>query len=590
MWESGIMRSRKAQQKKAWVKRLLSVYICAVFLLTLFPITAFAINSTLNSYDAGGINSSLSTVASSSDTNNSITLNPGTYDKVTDSDNVITFSNKNLIISAAGNIGDVVIEGENNLYNRGIFIIEGISNITFERLIIKKGLHAQNGGAIAVRRGNITIKDCVINENIVPIDGGAIYIDGGVLNIINSTFSDNIAANWGGAIANDGGTINITDSTFTNNTAAIGGAIHNNSGTINIENSTITGDIYNETGATLNISYGNIINGIEGSGTTNYEVIYGVTGTGGSLTATAGGSPIATGNLIESGNALTFSAVPELGYRVKQWTVTQWSDNNTAIESTGGEFSIANLDSPYKITVEFEPSQTVTSVTVSPSTPSVYKGGAQQFTAAVEVLNGAAQTVDWSVDSTLSSIDANGLLSVGMNETASILTVTATSTVDPSKKDTATVTVTQYGTIYSVRVGFSVFTGSGTRSATIDAERLKFLRLLFNGNVLDPSNYTVNEGSTIITLKENFLKTLSNGDYRVMAMFTDGQAETNLVVNVTGSSSSSSSSSTAVTSLATASPQTGDNSNIALWIIINISFLLVLAGLTIWRKRKTRGI
>lgn len=177
----------------------------------------------------------------------------------------------------------------------------------------------------------------------------------------------------------------------------------------------------------------------------------------------------------------------------------------------------------------------IINVIVSPNMSSVYKGGTRQFAAAVEVAGSAAQTVNWSVvGGTDTEIDFNGLLTVGMNEAADTLTVIAMSTFDSTVKGAATVIVTQYGTPYSVIRGFDVFTGSDNRSAAIDAPYSKFLRLLMDGEVLDPSHYTVTGDSTVITLTENYLKTLANGTYRVLAMFADGQAEIGLTVSVPG--------------------------------------------------------
>jgi hypothetical protein len=79
-------------------------------------------------------------------------------------------------------------------------------------------------------------------------------------------------------------------------------------------------------------------------------------------------------------------------------------------------------------------------VSVSPSTASVAKGSTRQFSAVVSVQGGASQAVRWSVSGGAgTSISASGLLTVAKAETASMLTVTATSTVDASKKSAATV-------------------------------------------------------------------------------------------------------------------------------------------------------
>ena len=78
-------------------------------------------------------------------------------------------------------------------------------------------------------------------------------------------------------------------------------------------------------------------------------------------------------------------------------------------------------------------------VNIDPKTATVEKGKTQQFTATVVNDNSG---VDFKVDgSSDSKIDGTGLLTVGANETATTLTVTATSKKDPSKFATATVSV-----------------------------------------------------------------------------------------------------------------------------------------------------
>lgn len=100
--------------------------------------------------------------------------------------------------------------------------------------------------------------------------------------------------------------------------------------------------------------------------------------------------------------------------------------------------------SPFANAVVFVPGeQTVTSVTVSPKTATVNKGNMLQLNAVVETTNFAPTSVVWTVDGVNSTVDANGLLSVGAGETTEILTVTATSTFDDTKKGTATITVPQ---------------------------------------------------------------------------------------------------------------------------------------------------
>jgi len=78
------------------------------------------------------------------------------------------------------------------------------------------------------------------------------------------------------------------------------------------------------------------------------------------------------------------------------------------------------------------------SVSINPTSATVEKGKNQKFEA---VVTNDSSGVDFGVDGTDSNIDANGLLSVGANESAKTLTVTATSKKDSTKVATAIVTV-----------------------------------------------------------------------------------------------------------------------------------------------------
>jgi hypothetical protein len=84
----------------------------------------------------------------------------------------------------------------------------------------------------------------------------------------------------------------------------------------------------------------------------------------------------------------------------------------------------------------------VTSVTVTPDTASVAKGGTLQMAATVVTDGFASKDVIWTVSGgTASTISESGLLTVGAGETGSTLTITATSKVDDTKIGTATITV-----------------------------------------------------------------------------------------------------------------------------------------------------
>lgn len=88
-------------------------------------------------------------------------------------------------------------------------------------------------------------------------------------------------------------------------------------------------------------------------------------------------------------------------------------------------------------------SGSVTGITVTPGTATIKKGNALKFDAIVEMTGIADPAVAWSIaDGTDSTISPVGLVKVGKNETASSLTITATSVVSGGTAGTATITVT----------------------------------------------------------------------------------------------------------------------------------------------------
>jgi len=90
---------------------------------------------------------------------------------------------------------------------------------------------------------------------------------------------------------------------------------------------------------------------------------------------------------------------------------------------------------------------TVDTISVTPLTASVFKGGLRIFTATVTGTNDPQQYgVNWSIDETNknpeTTINADGLLTVAAVENLTTLTVRAVSKIDVSKSGTATVTIT----------------------------------------------------------------------------------------------------------------------------------------------------
>ena len=66
------------------------------------------------------------------------------------------------------------------------------------------------------------------------------------------------------------------------------------------------------------------------------------------------------------------------------------------------------------------------------------------------------------------------------------------------------------------------YTGSGTKAVRSTAPLSKFREVRVDDTVVDSSNYTLTEGSTIVTFKESYLKTLSKGEHVLKVVSTDG--------------------------------------------------------------------
>ena len=98
--------------------------------------------------------------------------------------------------------------------------------------------------------------------------------------------------------------------------------------------------------------------------------------------------------------------------------------------------------SPFASNALFIPgTPSVTSITLSPATATVSAGQSVVLKATVVVENFAQKVVNWTIDSELSTIDTAGNLTIGEDETAETITVTATSEYDNTVTGTAVITV-----------------------------------------------------------------------------------------------------------------------------------------------------
>ncbi len=160
--------------------------------------------------------------------------------------------------------------------------------------------------------------------------------------------------------------------------------------------------------------------------------------------------------------------------------------------------------------------------------------------------------------------------------------------------------------------------GSGSIRIRGNGEISKFVNVKVDGTIVDPANYTVTEGSTIIELKADYLKTLSEGTHTFEIIWTDGTAGTSFTVakntsdapgnddnnkdenndnNGNGNdsndgsnngsnngSSNTAGSDNAVVQILDGSPNTGDASGI--WITLFVVSAVGLAVMLVRRKKQ----
>ena len=100
----------------------------------------------------------------------------------------------------------------------------------------------------------------------------------------------------------------------------------------------------------------------------------------------------------------------------------------------------------------------------------------------------------------------------------------------------------------------------------------KFREVKVDGVTVDPVNYTVTEGSTIITFKPEYLKSLSAGNHSFELVWTDGTAATNFTVAENADQSAK-------------SPKTGEDFSMALCTAFLMLSCAGLAGMFVRRKR-----
>ena len=230
-------------------------------------------------------------------------------------------------------------------------------------------------------------------------------------------------------------------------------------------------------------------------------------------------------------------------------------------------------------------------------TASAGENGSISPNGAVEVVEGSNQTFVIAAEEgyEIESLTVDGT-AVNADASYTFENVTAAHTIAVTFKQ-------QYKIIEGANGSWTQNTdGSGSIKIRGNGGFSKFRNVMVDGNIIDPSNYTASEGSTIIELHEDYLKTLSEGIHTLAIVWTDGSASTNFTVarntsgnedtgnndnddsnNDNGGSTNTAGSSDNTAQTLTKSPKTGDASG--LWIALFAASAAGLAVMLVRRKK-----
>ena len=365
----------------------------------------------------------------------------------------------------------------------------------------------------------------------------------------------------------------------------------------------------------------------------NGTILYAITATAG-----ANGSISPSGTVkVASGGSQTFTITPATGYEIDTLKV----DGSAVSSATSYTFS--NVDKAHTIEAIFKKTQSP-EPTPEP-TPAVVKPVIKTQPADVSIkadekatftvsASGADLIYQWQIDRN----DGNGWVNIAGANEASYTTSTVdiscngfkhqcvvSNTAGSVTSNTAVLTVTENTTPAPDSVDYEILDGAntsweqnsdGSLSIRGSGEFSKFVGVKVDGNLVDVRNYTVKEGSTIVTLKADYLNTLSVGNYTFEIIWTDGTASTRFTVSKSDSGSdeptdndgnngkNDNTSNTPATApedknnngtggsqtddnQQITAPKTGDNSHTVLWIsLLGVSLAGLLSMIYVRKKKE----
>lgn len=134
----------------------------------------------------------------------------------------------------------------------------------------------------------------------------------------------------------------------------------------------------------------------------------------------------------------------------------------------------------------------------------------------------------------------------------------------------------------------------GTLTVRANGEFSKFTGVKVDGTLIDAKNYSAKSGSTIITLKPEYLQSLSAGSHNLTVVYVDGECSTKFEVKAVAKPADVKTPETSVNvpkqskpadQTTPKSPKTGDESNPFVWLLLGFVSASA-AGMMIYKKNR----
>lgn len=176
-------------------------------------------------------------------------------------------------------------------------------------------------------------------------------------------------------------------------------------------------------------------------------------------------------------------------------------------------------------------------------------------------------------------------LAVGTHEAT--ITVTYDGTASTTATAKVSIAVNAKSNIVYTATGTGTHT-SGDYVITSDGEFSKFTGVTKDGTALtDGTHFTAAEGSTIVTIKADYMQSLPAGNHTFTLLFTDGQAaHTVNVVKAKVTQETPTDTTNTDTATRSTSPKTGDESGLSLYIALCMTAGVCIYGAVLYMRRK----